>query len=242
MPRQRHRYFREEDDGNFETEAFAHLNEEPADESQLPENEQEPEDSDPEDMQHIEDSDDEAPDDVGFHESRESVLTQLRSALRQVDADKQKKKNKRKLLDAQFREQKAKKQQELVNSKLPDDFLESIDDVIPKKIKKPDVKKSQVKEKKKGSESQKTIGNGDSEEEDRTEDTHISKHNEDYIAFTDRASGVQVADMRHIKSQSHSIAQVALDFRQNRLYGKCVKRESNQQRLAKAEKRRHRVR
>ena len=52
-----------------------------------------------------ESDDDEAPDDIGFTDSKKSIMTQLRSAMQQVDADKRKKKEQRRKLDAQFKEQ-----------------------------------------------------------------------------------------------------------------------------------------
>ena len=52
------------------------------------------------------DSEDEAPDDIGFHDSKKSVLAQLKTAIRQVDASKARRKVLRKKMDAQYKEQK----------------------------------------------------------------------------------------------------------------------------------------
>ncbi|XP_060591717.1 uncharacterized protein LOC132746548 [Ruditapes philippinarum] len=250
MP-QRRRYYRHEDEeqgDRFETEAFSHMNEDEPEDSK-PEHDQDfgSEDSDPEDVQEKPetDSDDEGPEDIGFHDSRQSVLTQLRSAMRQVDAEKQKKKSKRKMLDAQFKEQKAKKREYLESAKLPEDFLQSIADEIPKKVQKTDKVKTVLGHRyedgrKRRHKKKKT----ESLEEEDVGAEHRSKDGlrEDFIAFTDSASGVQVADLKHLDRQSKTVAQLAADFKQKRLYGRDIKRESNQARLAKKEKRGHRAR
>ena len=56
----------------------------------------------------VDGSDDEAPESVGFSDSRTTVLAQLRSAIKQVDDEKQKLKDKRKKKQVMFKEQKVK--------------------------------------------------------------------------------------------------------------------------------------
>ncbi|XP_045161695.2 nucleolin-like [Mercenaria mercenaria] len=243
MSQRKRRYYQnDEEENRFETEAFSHLNDDETEDSK-PEHDQEwgSEDSDPEDVQEKPetDSDDEAPDDVGFHDSRQSVLSQLRSAMRQVDAEKQKKKSKRKQLDTQFKEQKAKKQEDLEKTKLPEDFLESIDDVIPKKIQKTEGKRYEDGKKRRN---RKPKTEATLEMDSAIVQKSDDRLSANFIAFTDSASGVQVADLKYLEKQSKTVAQLAAEFRHSKLYGKNVKRESNQKRLAKKEKRRHRVR
>ncbi|WAR18387.1 hypothetical protein MAR_000225 [Mya arenaria] len=185
------RFRQEKDDAKFETEAFAYLNEDTDadtgrpnkikrfdsdDELSLSEQEESgPEDNPVEDAP-VDDtgSDDEAPEDVGFHDSKQSVLAQLKSAMRQ-----------------------AKKKEDLAKSKLPEDFLESLDEKIPQKSK---VVKGKRKQKK-------LEESGNSE------------------------------DVRKVEKRGQSQVQTAADFRNNRLYGTHVRRESNKKRMAKAEKR-----
>ncbi|XP_052768762.1 uncharacterized protein LOC128209005 [Mya arenaria] len=241
------RFRQEKDDAKFETEAFAYLNEDTDadtgrpnkikrfdsdDELSLSEQEESgPEDNPVEDAP-VDDtgSDDEAPEDVGFHDSKQSVLAQLKSAMRQVDTGKARRKELRKKMDAQFKEQKAKKKEDLAKSKLPEDFLESLDEKIPQKSKVV-----------KGKRKQKKLEESGNSEEDETIKSVQKKikisFKEDFISLTDSVSGVEVADVRKVEKRGQSQVQTAADFRNNRLYGTHVRRESNKKRMAKAEKR-----
>ncbi|KAL4221301.1 hypothetical protein ACF0H5_019564 [Mactra antiquata] len=236
MLRGKKRYFQDDDEDNdkFESEAFKHMNDEDSDQDDdASDDEKELEqEEDEDDILHdtANSSDDEAPDDVGFHESRQSVLSQLKSALKQVDVEKQRKKEKRKMIDEHFKQQKLKKKEELATAQLPDDILDGIDDVIPKKIQKKEQQKPNQTVKKEKKKKQKSNKSGNQKS---------IRSSEDYIAFTDKSSGVIVADVKYVENQCKTAGQLAAEFKQNRLYGSHIKRVSNKDRLAVKEKRRH---
>ncbi|KAH3690354.1 hypothetical protein DPMN_190707 [Dreissena polymorpha] len=50
-------------------------------------------------------------------------------------------------------------------------------------------------------------------------------------------SGVEVAELKKPETDSRTLSQAAAAFRQSRLYGSHIPRESNKDRLGKAEKR-----
>ncbi|KAH3825061.1 hypothetical protein DPMN_126923 [Dreissena polymorpha] len=60
---------------------------------------------------------------------------------------------------------------------------------------------------------------------------------EDFISLTDRVSRVEVAELKKSDTDSRTLSQAAAAFRQSRLYGSHIPRESNKDRLGKAEKR-----
>ncbi|KAH3849943.1 nucleolar protein 7-like isoform X3 [Dreissena polymorpha] len=223
---------RQDEDGEaFETELFSDLNKDENPEKTPKPNHDDDSDEGNDAGQGELNSDDEAPDDVGFHDSKMSVLAELRSAMRQVDKGKSVKKEQRRKLDAQFKAQKAKKLEELSSKKLPDDFLATLDEAV---ISKPKVKKGEKRKKNKQQEE-------DSKEPDVAEPSPVKNSRvtftEDFISLTDRVSGVEVAELKKSETDSRTLSQAAAAFRQSRLYGSHIPRESNKDRLGKAEKR-----
>lgn len=259
MPRKSYRFKPSEDEEKFETEALSFLNN---DETQKQnkhkkdfDSESEPElsgtdESDVEEKLLLENdeegeagnSDDEAPESVGFHDSKKAVLAQFRSAMKQIDEEREKKKEHRQKLEQQFKEQKAKKLEKLSKSKLPEEFLEELDEEIPKKKKKKEKSKKKKKEEK---EAQDLDNDLDDLQDDPIDDLDTTPHTdgtfgEDFISLTDSVSGVEVTEVKSLQKKQQTLAQIAADFRNSRLYGPNIRRESNSKLMAIKEKRRQR--
>lgn len=234
----RYHHVKFDEDDEFETPAFAFLNDNKgqgvsqqvvdSDEDVVLED-SENEDSD--DNVLSTDDDDDAPEDVSFQTGKQTALQQMRDAIKHINEEKIRVKEKRRKIDQQFKEQKKRKMEEMKNVRLSDDFLEELGDKA-KKTKTTEKKhvKSDVIER---------SSLQDDEDEGSFADTEDDlDQNQDFIPFeTDRCGGVDVQTIKQYRKKTVSMTLTAAEFKYRRLYGSNIQRESTRSKMAKIAKR-----
>ncbi|XP_063408504.1 uncharacterized protein LOC134692070 isoform X2 [Mytilus trossulus] len=223
------------DDDDFETPAFDFLNDKESNKSgemKHSDDDIQLEDSGHESSDAGLSDEDDAPEDVSFKTGKQTALQQMRDAIKNINAEKIKTKEKRRKIDEQFKEQKKRKMEELKNARLPEDFLEGIAEKLPSR-------KNTTTEK---TNSKSDIIERASLQEDEDEGSFADTeddfdHNPDFIPFeSSRSDGVEVQHIKEYQKKTTSLALTAAEFKYRQLYGSRIHRESSKSKMAKREK------
>lgn len=233
----RYHHVKFDEDDEFETPAFEFLNENKGKgvSQQTVDSDEDVvlEDSENEDSDDnvLSTDDDDAPEDVSFKTGKQTALQQMRVAIKHINEEKIKVKEKRRKIDQQFKEQKKRKMEEMKNARLSDDFLEELGDKS-KKTKTTDKKHVKLDVIDRSSLQ-------DDEDEGSFADTEDDlDENRDFIPFeTDRCGGVDVQTIKQYGKKTVSMALTAAEFKYRRLYGSNTQRESTRSKMAKIAKR-----
>ncbi|XP_064642944.1 U3 small nucleolar RNA-associated protein NOL7-like [Lineus longissimus] len=180
----------------------------------------------------IQDSDDDAPEAVSFTSGRQSALTAMKSAMEQIQKDKISTKDKRRKQDEQYKKQKEEKLALLAKRKLPEDLLASVS-ASRQKIDLEGKKKKMKKERKQVEVVEEPEFQSDLDSE---QEGFRSAEDDNFIPLGRSVSGFQVVSVKEV-SKAKSLSQDAKNFRQNKLFGSRVPRESVQAKMAKETKR-----
>lgn len=183
-----------------------------------------------------EEDDDDVPEAISFSSSKQSAMEQMKKAIKLIGDIKQNTKLKRKKLDEKYKEQKRKKLEDLSKNRLPEEFLADLSDV------KESNKLSSGENHEKTKKSKKVkfkVKNLNSEDEDvgsladTEEDFHETK--EDFIPLEseDRLGGVEVVSLPEDINSNLPVSKDVINFKDQWLYGKSLRRESAKSRILK---------
>lgn len=169
------------------------------------------------------------PEAVTFVDSRKNVLDRVRTAIRQIERDRQQLKAKRQKKDTVYKEQKRLKLEKL--TRLPEDVLEAVSSNSSREQKQRNVRTKPSKP---------AAVDTENEEAKATDDNNIGTKNtnseaEDYIPL-DSNAGIKAVTVNQL-SKATSTTQSAIEFRRQRSHNPQIRRESASSFMAKSIKR-----
>lgn len=169
------------------------------------------------------------PEAITFVDSRKNVLDRVRTAIRQIERDRQQLKAKRQKKDTVYKEQKRLKLEKL--TKLPEDVLEAVSS------KSSTARKQFNSETKSSKPAAVDIGTGEAKlsDDENIETENAVSEAEDYIPL-DSNAGIKAVTVNQL-SKTVSATQNAIEFRRQSSHNPRIQRESASSFMAKSIKR-----
>ncbi|KAK3105110.1 hypothetical protein FSP39_017456 [Pinctada imbricata] len=181
------------------------------------------------------DDDDDIPESVSFRDSRNDAINRIKTALKEIGAQKGRVKEKRRKLDQQYKEQKKRKLEDLEKEKLSEEFLEDLPDFDTREKSQHDGREatnhsvSRGKKDTVDSLEERLSFEDDEESFADTEDDFDDSGPADFIPLDqDRLQGgVEAETLKKNKKKTLSSLEKAREFKQQALYGSRIKRETS---------------